>query len=195
MVNGSLEKLYLAERERLSSIAASDGEYLRPVFGAGACPARLMLVGEAPGAQETEAGQPFVGKAGRQLDELLCLAQIERSEIFITNTVKYRPTNGKKNRTPRMNEIEGGLPLLAREIAVCGAKVIATLGNVPLQALLLMHGHEKKMIGDMHGQAFALGHGRILFALYHPASVIYNPKLKPVLEEDIRALGELIRLT
>ena len=186
-----LAALYERERERLKERAAPDGAYLSPVFGEGPLPAKLLFIGEAPGANETAAGRPFVGKAGRQLDEMLDKSNIRRADVFITNAVKYRPTNGSRNRTPRREEVDFGMTLLAQEIALSGAKLIATLGNVPLNAVLKMHGLTTAAIGSVHGTANALGQGRILFALYHPASAIYNRALAPVLENDLKALGAL----
>ncbi len=186
-----MNALYEKERERLMECARDDGAYLSPVFGEGALPAKLLFIGEAPGASETAEGRPFVGKAGRQLDEMLEKANIRRADVYITNAVKYRPTNGGRNRTPRQDEVRFGLNLLAQEIALSGAKVIATLGNVPLNAVLLMHGLKPAAISCVHGTASALGQGRVLFALYHPASAIYNRALTPVLESDLIALGAL----
>ena len=103
----SLEAAYNAERERLFPLAIKDepqGEYRKPVFGEGKQSARIILIGEAPGAEETKLGHPFVGKAGKQLDALFCRFGVMRADAYITNVVKYRPVvrSAKtiKNRPP-----------------------------------------------------------------------------------------------
>ena len=110
------------------------------VFGEGPLGARLAIVGEAPGEQEARAGRPFVGRAGRLLDQLLESAGIERSGVYVTNTVKLRPTVEKggrlKNRPPRVGEIREGLEVLLPELRLVDATVLVLLGNVPAKALV-----------------------------------------------------------
>jgi len=171
----------------------SPGESRTLVFGEGDAQAKTLLIGEAPGEQEALQGRPFVGKAGKNLDELLEMAGMERGSLYITNTVKFRPTKvsaaGRTvNRPPTKEEIELFLPWLKKEIALIGPKRIVTLGNVPLKALL----GSKATIGALHGQ-YAQWQGVLLYPLYHPASLIYNRALRPVYEQDVRRLGELIR--
>ena len=197
-----LERLYAAERLRLTREPPAGnkytGEYSRPVFGCGREDAELMFIGEAPGAAETEAGIPFVGKAGRQLDELLSLAGIPREEIFVTNAVKYRPTRigsrSVSNRTPSRGEILYGMPLLVREIAAVRPRFIMTLGNTPLFSAAEAAGLHKLTIGELHGRAVSASVEDCdftLFPLYHPASGIYNRELIAVMREDILALGRI----
>lgn len=193
---------YRKERERLrelSSITELRGEYASPVFGEGPDEPLLMLVGEAPGREETAAGKPFVGKAGKQLNELLERAKIERAGVFLTNAVKFRPIRaGEKsvaNRTPVREEVQSGLALLEKEIALLRPKVIATLGNIPLGAVLALAGERRSAIGPCHAVArpvLAAGVPVTLFPMYHPASGIYNRDLIPVLEADAEALGALV---
>ena len=96
-----LEELYSAERGRLSAlIEKNDGDYASPVFGEGPYSPKLMLIGEAPGREEAEAGRPFVGKAGRQLNELLNKASINRQDVFVTNAVKFRPVRRREKARP-----------------------------------------------------------------------------------------------
>lgn len=171
----------------------SPGESRPLVFGEGDPAAQTVLIGEAPGEQESLQGRPFVGKAGKNLDELLEIAGLERERLYITNTVKIRPTRisdaGRVvNRPPSKEEIELFLPWLKKEIALIGPKRIVTLGNVPLKALL----GKNATIGAMHG-AYAQWEDVPVYPLYHPASLIYNRALRPVYEEDVRRLGELIR--
>ena len=154
-----------------------------------------MLIGEAPGEQETLQGRPFVGKAGKNLDHFLEIAGLERGDIYISNAVKIRPTKVGRtgrlsNRPPTKEEIALFRPWLLREIEEVSPRVIATLGNVPLQAVL----GKSVPIGQVHGQMMEAGEtGLPLFALYHPASLIYNRSLTDVYEADVRTLAQKIR--
>ena len=163
------------------------------VFGEGPQRPRLMLIGEAPGEQETLQGRPFVGKAGQNLDHFLALAGLSREEIYISNAVKLRPTKTGKtgrlsNRPPTKDEIALFRPWLLREIAEVAPQMIATLGNVPLRALM----GRQATIGALHGQ-WQTWEERRLYPLYHPASVIYNRALNSVYEEDVVRLGAFFR--
>lgn len=165
------------------------------VFGEGPAQPKLMLIGEAPGEQESLQGRPFVGKAGKNLDHFLELAQLKREEIYISNVVKIRPTKVGKtgrisNRPPTRDEVALFRPWLMREIAQIRPEMIATLGNVPLQALTA----SRLTIGEVHGHIIDAGEsGLPLFALYHPASLIYNRSLTEVYECDVRALAQKLR--
>ncbi len=165
------------------------------VFGEGPRMPKLMLIGEAPGEQESLQGRPFVGKAGKNLDHFLELAGLKREEIFISNVVKYRPTKTGKtgrisNRPPTREEVALFTPWLLREIELVSPEMIATLGNVPLKALT----DAKATIGEMHGRIIEKNQAdRPLFPLYHPASLIYNRSLTDVYETDVLALSRLIR--
>ena len=162
------------------------------VFGEGPQKPKLMLIGEAPGEQETLQGRPFVGKAGQNLDHFLALAGLRREEIYISNAVKLRPTktgnSGRlSNRPPTKDEIALFRPWLLREIAEVAPQMIATQGNVPLRAVT----GRSLTSGEVHGQVIDAGEtGLPLFALYHPASLIYNRALSEVYEQDVRALAQ-----
>lgn len=166
------------------------------VFGEGPKHAKLMLIGEAPGEQETLQGRPFVGKAGQNLDHFLALAGLSREEIYISNAVKLRPTKTGKtgrlsNRPPTKDEIALFRPWLMREIEEVAPGMIATLGNVPLRAVT----GQSLSIGEVHGQVLDAGEtGLPLFALYHPASLIYNRSLTDVYEQDVRALAQRLKM-
>ena len=166
------------------------------VFGEGPQKPKLMLIGEAPGEQETLQGRPFVGKAGQNLDHFLALAGLRREEIYISNAVKLRPTKTGKtgrlsNRPPTKDEIALFRPWLLREIAEVAPQMIATLGNVPLRAVT----GRSLTIGEVHGQVIDAGEtGLPLFALYHPASLIYNRALSDVYERDVRALAQRLMM-
>lgn len=195
----TLTERYEAERARLLQAEAEGpaGEYRFPVFGEGNPHPVALFIGEAPGAEETKLGRPFVGKAGRQLDALLEQAGIDRSSVYITNVVKYRPVvrsaRSTRNRTPGPKEVAAALPLLREELAAVLPQVVVTLGNVPLCAMLQLAGEPRQIIGSLHGRALPLclpERTVDLFPLYHPASGIYNRALVPVMEQDVLALGE-----
>ncbi len=188
-----MEKYKQALRDFLAGVMPGRENAL--VFGEGPLHPKLMLIGEAPGEQETLMGRPFVGKAGKNLDRFLELAGMRREEIYISNAVKIRPTKTSKtgrisNRPPTKEEIALFRPWLLREIDLVAPQVIATLGNVPLFAVT---GDRRLTIGEAHGRVMEAGEtGRRLFALYHPASLIYNRALEPVYEQDVRALAAWI---
>jgi len=162
------------------------------VFGEGNENADIMLIGEAPGAEETRLSRPFVGKAGKNLDAFLSVLELKREDIYITNVVKFRPykTSGKgtiSNRPPEKEELTAMCPLLIREIEAVAPRVVVTLGNVPLKAVY----GAGATIGENHAvpaAARALSHRFMLFPLYHPASIIYNRALKAVYDEDLKKL-------
>ena len=170
--------------------ALYSGEKKVLVHGEGDVGAPVMLIGEAPGEQETLMGRPFVGKAGKNLDEFLAGAGMQRGDLYVTNTVKFRPTKlsptGRTvNRSPTQEEVKLFLPWLMREIELVGPKCVVTLGNVPLKALT----DRGNTIGDLHGR-FIDWNGRLLFPMYHPASVIYNPALKEIYRADLRVFAQ-----
>ena len=169
---------------------AYPGEDKVLVFGEGPRGARLMLIGEAPGQQEALMGRPFVGKAGKNLDGYIEATGLKREEMYISNTVKFRPTKisaaGRVvNRTPSQEEISMFLPYLKREIELVSPGVIVTLGNVPLKALM----GADVTVGGVHGTVMKYGEIPV-FPMYHPASMIYNPSLRAVYAED---MGKLVR--
>ena len=169
------------------------GEKKVLVHGEGEAGARVMLIGEAPGQQETLARRPFVGKAGKNLDEFLEMAEIDRSQLYVSNTVKFRPTRVSAagrivNRPPTREEINLFLPWLRREIELVRPQAVVTLGNEPLRALMA----SRATIGEMHGQ-FMQADGLEIYPMYHPASIIYNPSLREVYTADVRRLGQWLR--
>ncbi|MDO4357467.1 MAG: uracil-DNA glycosylase [Clostridia bacterium] len=176
-------------RELEAHIAAIyPGEKKILVFGDGAPHSRVMMIGEAPGEQESLQLKPFVGKAGKNLDEFLALTGLVRSELYISNTVKFRPTKLSKagrlvNRPPTKEEVQIFLPWLKREIALVEPEVVVTLGNVPLKALT----GNRSVIGALHGQFLEL-EGRTLYPIYHPASLIYNRSLADTYRADLERL-------
>jgi len=148
------------------------------VPGEGASDADVMVVGEAPGRNEDEQGRPFVGRAGKLLDELLGEAGLEREQVFITNVVKARPPG---NRDPRAAEVAHHMPWLEAQLALIQPRLV-----VPLGRHALAHFSGRK-IADVHGHQIT-ERGRVLFPLYHPAAALYNQSLRATLFADARAL-------
>jgi DNA polymerase len=166
----------------------------RVVFGEGNVNAEIVLVGEAPGEKEEETGKPFVGTAGKNLDEFLNIVELKREDIYITNAVKIRPTKvnpetgRKSNRPPNKKEVEISSDTLYKQLDIIKPKVVVTLGNVPLKVLLK---DDNAKIGDYHGKAVVLRE-YILFPLYHPASIIYKKSLYDTYIEDVNNLKSYI---
>jgi uracil-DNA glycosylase len=158
------------------------------VFGAGNADADLMFVGEAPGAQEDLDGIPFVGRAGKLLDELLAENGLERADVFIANVLKSRPPG---NRDPQPDEIAACEPYLLRQVELIEPTVICTLGNF---ATKLLTGSQTG-ISRVHGvpQVHQLGRRTVqIFPIYHPAAGLRTPSVKEQLREDFRKLAPLL---
>ena len=158
------------------------------VFGSGAPDADLMFVGEAPGFHEDKQGIPFVGAAGKLLDQLLAGIGLSRGEVYITNVLLCRPPG---NRDPMPDEIAACERHLWKQIELIGPRIVATLGNF---ATKLLSG-KPTGITRVHGQEqeTTLGGRRVLlYPLYHPAAALYTPKMLAVLESDFSRLPELL---
>jgi uracil-DNA glycosylase family 4 len=153
------------------------------VPGEGAADARIVLVGEAPGANEDRLGRPFVGAAGRFLDVLLAHAGLAREDIFITNVLKARPPG---NRDPRADEVAHSWPWLEAQLAVIEPELVVPLGRHALARF-----DPTAKIADVHGRPHAAA-GRELFPLYHPAAALHGAKLRNVLIDDARQLGRTL---
>lgn len=149
------------------------------VPGAGPSNAEILFIGEAPGFYENEQGKPFVGQAGKLLDELLMKIGIQRNSIFITNVVKCRPP---ENRDPLPDELEACNSYLEQQIKLLDPKVIVTLGRISMGKFLA-----SAKISLVHGQAFSSG-GRLVVPMYHPAAALHQPSLRPQLEADFLKL-------
>jgi DNA polymerase len=158
------------------------------VFGSGHPQADLMFVGEAPGFHEDKQGVPFVGQAGKLLDQLLAGIGLTRSDVFVANVLKCRPPG---NRDPQPDEIQACEGHLWKQIELIQPKVVATLGNF---ATKLLSGRPLG-ITRVHGQEqeTMLGGNRVLlYPLYHPAAALYTPRMLEVLQNDFRRLPELL---
>jgi len=150
------------------------------VPGEGSPTAEVMVVGEAPGASEDKQGRPFVGRAGRLLDDLLREAGLAREEVWITNVVKARPPG---NRNPRAGEVAHCMPWLETELALIHPRLV-----VPLGRHALAHFAPDAKISEVHGTALS-ERGRELFPLFHPAAALHSQGLRATLFEDARKLG------
>jgi DNA polymerase len=156
----------------------------RMVPGEGNPAARVMFVGEAPGATEDALGRPFVGRAGKLLDELIGEAGLAREDVWITNVVKARPP---KNRDPKAGEVAHCMPWLQRELAAIRPALVVPLGRHALK-----HFAPAAKIADVHGRV--VPGAPDLFPLYHPAAAMYNQTLRATLFADARALhAELVQ--
>jgi uracil-DNA glycosylase family 4 len=155
----------------------------KSVPGEGPADARVMLIGEAPGWNEDQQGRPFVGAAGRFLDELLAQAGLRRDEVFITNVVKSRPPG---NRDPLPDEIAACAPYLERQIEVIDPDVIVTLGRYSMARWF-----PGERISKIHGQPKQVGR-RLIVPMYHPAAALHQQALRATIEEDFRKLPGIL---
>jgi len=160
------------------------------VFGAGNADAELMFIGEAPGANEDRMGLPFVGQAGKLLDKLLGEIGLDRTEVFIANTLKCRPPD---NRDPHPNEIEACRDYLDRQVELIEPTVICTLGNFSTKLLRA----DMTGISRLHGreEVRVVGSRAVrLYPLYHPAAALYTPSTLETLRSDFHRIPELLAL-
>ncbi len=148
------------------------------VPGEGAGNAKILLVGEAPGKTEDEQGRPFVGSAGRLLDDALAKAGLRREEIFITSILKCRPPD---NRNPKAPEIKACRPYLKKQIDIISPRVLVALGGYGLKGLT----GKSSNVGDMRKEKLDFN-GTPIVVTYHPAAVLYNRKLLRTLAADLR---------
>lgn len=152
-----------------------------PVPGYGSPQAEIVFIGEAPGQREDEQGKPFVGPAGKLLDELLASIGLKREDVYITNVVKFRPP---ENRDPTHEEKQACLPFLQMELSIIKPKIIAPLGRHALTQFFT-----KMSITDAHGKPHMIADGVTVFPIYHPAAALHNPGLRQALFDDFKALG------
>ena len=159
------------------------------VPGEGPEGADIMFVGEAPGFHEDRQGRPFVGAAGKFLDELLAMIGLRREEVYICNVLKCRPP---QNRDPQSDEIEACKPYLDRQIELIQPKIVVTLGRFsmarwfPGARISRIHGQaRKRRLPQSDGS-------RLYYPMYHPAAALHQPSLRGTVEEDMRRIPELI---
>lgn len=168
------------------------------VLGEGCTSSPLVIIGEAPGKDEVLQGKPFVGAAGKNLKEFMELIGLSREKVFITNAIKYRlsrineRTNRVTNRPATRQDILSNQQWLHKEIKLLQPKMIVTLGNVPLKAVI---NNFNASVGNMHGtlhECSIEGNDYRLFPLYHPASIIYNRSLTEVYKRDVLLLRDVL---
>ncbi len=187
-----MDEIYLCLLKKLAAYGYQEKDC---VMGAGNRAAQILLIGEAPGKEEVKSGMPFVGKAGKNLDEFLAYIGIERGQIYITNVVKFRPfrvsdKGRESNRPPSQKEIAVCAECLAEEIRMLCPKLVITLGNTALRAVL----GKEMTIGQVHGSSIKRENFSV-FPLYHPASIIYNRALKEEYAADLDKLKAILKQT
>jgi len=181
ITNDSLEKI--ATEVRGCLLCKLSRSRKNAVPGEGQLPAKIMLIGEAPGKNEDEKGQPFVGAAGKALDLALEQSGIPRQSVFITNIAKCRPPD---NRIPEPEEQIACRPYLDRQISLISPQIICILGNTAYSSLL----GGKSVMAD-RGKILKRGGQEYLITI-HPAAAIYNRNFRSVLEDDLSLLGQEI---
>lgn len=159
------------------------------VPGDGNADAEILFIGEAPGKAEDLEGRPFVGAAGKFLQEMLASISLKREDVYITNVVKYRPPN---NRDPLPEEVAACAPWLAEQVALIDPTLIVLLGRHALERFF-----PDEKISRAHGTLLKKGvtglGERNFFALYHPAAALYNGGMRGVLTEDFKKIPEVLR--
>src|SRR5688500_8654833 len=159
------------------------------VMGDGNIDAEIVFIGEAPGKNEDEQGLPFVGAAGKFLNEMLAAAGMDRSDVYITNIVKYRPPN---NRDPLPEEKKAFWPYLLKQLQIIEPKVVITLGRHSMEYFL-----PDMKISQIHGQPKRIKFGDdrlVIVPLYHPAAALYNGSMRQTLIDDFVNVPKIIEL-
>ena len=168
------------------------------VPGEGATNANVMFIGEGPGRQEDQDGRPFVGRAGKFLDECLVSVNLKREQVFITNIVKCRPTeksgNWVKDRRPSTEEIEACAPYLSKQIELINPEIICTLGDTARSQIFKRFGLEDDTIGHVHGRLFLADKIKVV-PLYHPAAALYDNSLHQIILIDFQNLRRTLSQT
>jgi DNA polymerase len=153
------------------------------VLGEGNPDADIVFIGEAPGKQEDLQGKPFVGASGKFLEEMLSTIGLQRSDIYITNIVKYRPPN---NRDPKPEEKAEFLPYLHKQLAIIEPKLVVTLGRHSMEAFI-----PDFKISQVHGQP-KRKEGIVYLPLYHPAAALYNGGMRQTLLDDFARIPSIL---
>ncbi len=167
------------------------------VFGKGNPNADILFIGEAPGEKEDLQGIPFVGRAGKQLDQVLNMINLTIDDVYIANILKYRPP---KNRDPTIKEIENHTPYLIRQIQSIQPKIIATLGNYATKFVLGGFDPQKMKkvegISKLHGVPTTITFNEQTYQvvpIYHPAAMMYRPKLRETFKEDFYVIDSILK--
>jgi len=153
------------------------------VMGEGNLDAEIVFIGEAPGKNEDEQGRPFVGAAGKFLNEMLAEASLKREDVYITNIVKYRPPN---NRDPLPEEKHAFWPYLLGQLKVINPKLVVTLGRHSMEYFL-----PSQKISQVHGQTKRNG-DLVIMPLFHPAAALYNGAMRQTLIDDFKKVPKIL---
>ena len=185
MTKSKLQQLRMLEQQiiRQDTCPQLRQQATQLVMGSGSVEAAYVFIGEAPGKQEDLQGKPFIGAAGKFLDEMLAAAGMNREDVYITNIVKYRPPN---NRDPLPTEKQAFWPFLLRELAIIQPQAIVTLGRHSMEYFL-----PGASISEVHGQPQRVivgDHQLTIVPLYHPAAALYNGSLRQTLMDDFTHL-------
>lgn len=161
------------------------------VPGEGSAEAKIMFIGEAPGKNEDQQGRPFVGAAGKFLNEMLEMINLKREDVYIANVVKCRPPN---NRDPLPEEVKACWPWLEKQVQTIDPKLIVTLGKHSMERFVA-----GKKISQNHGKAFhreipGLGK-RVFYVLYHPAAALYNGGMRETVIKDFKKIPKILKKT
>lgn len=162
------------------------------VFGDGNADSSIVFIGEAPGKKEDELGLPFVGAAGKFLNEMLDMIGFSREDVYITNIVKYRPPN---NRDPLPEEKRSFLPYLQRQLEIIQPKLVVALGRhaancfLPDLRISLEHGRPKRLRLKFSENELTI----VLLPLYHPAAALYNGSMRQTLIDDFATIPKIIK--
>ena len=166
------------------------------VFGDGSPDAKLVFIGEAPGKKEDEQGKPFVGAAGKFLNEMLASIDLKREDIYITNIVKYRPPN---NRDPLPEEKKAFLPYLQAQLEVIQPIMVITLGRHSLSCFLpdlqisQVHGQPKRIRLQFKKGTAGEGFKIVILPLFHPAAALYNGGMRQTLIDDFARIPAILK--
>jgi DNA polymerase len=155
----------------------------RAVPGEGPEQADVMFIGEAPGFHEDKSGRPFVGAAGRFLEELLTDISLKRQDVYIANVIKCRPPG---NRAPTQTEIEACRPYLDRQIELLRPRIVITLGRFSMERYF-----PGARISSIHGKPKKID-GVLYYPMYHPAAALHQPSLRPTVVEDMQRIPQLL---
>ena len=172
------------ERIRVCPLCDLSKSRTNAVPGEGPDNAKIMLIGEAPGFHEDRQGRPFVGAAGKYLDELLGTIGIKREQVYIANVIKCRPP---QNRDPLPEELAACKPYIDKQIELISPKVIITISR-----FAMVPWFPDKKISDIHGTPKKFG-SRVVLPMYHPAAALHQPSLKRVIEEDFKKIPQILK--
>lgn len=190
MKTGTKKEMLEELNDRMSkcSLCVLRGTCKQVVPGDGSAQAEVLFIGEGPGQKADELGKPFVGAAGKFLDEMLGAIKLKREDVYIANVVKCRPP---QNRDPLPEEAEACWPWLEKQIEIINPKLVVTLGRHSMERFL-----PNMKISQMHGKALrrnipGLG-SRVFYALYHPAAALYNGSMRTVLIQDFKKIPKVL---